>query len=352
MKPTNVVLVLMLGAAFASARAQPAQQNAEQKVFGVQRSATAAPKQQTSETDGADKKKAASKPAENKERAKLKPREEAKLLYDRFNAGDMLYAAKLKDAANGGNQWASMQYGYLAHKGRLPGLKGPDYALAQRAYMKAVKTRDNALTGNYIAAYNLGVLYFNGGGSIKKDPAASLRWFQTAIQSYRELRKSKSAVFWPASAYAAQILTNGYGAKPDKAAARPYWLEAVKGNEPVTLYGYAKTIYSENPFAAIGYYRRAADRWHVPSMVALARWYAYADKFHQADPAQAASWLLRAAHYEPRHAQTAAAVMAGLNADGQKKAREAAAQWMRTRGVRQPPFDYISPLNDDPAPIR
>ena len=348
MKQTTLAITVMCCASIAAA-----QPTAEQKVFGSQRSATSAPVASAKQADAAnDKKAAAERKQAEKERAKLKPREEAKLLYDRYVGGDALYASKLKEAANNGNQWASLYYGVLAHKGRLPGANGPDYVLAQRAYMKAVKNSDNSLTGNYLAAYNLGVLYFNGGGAIKKDPAAALRWFQTSVVSYRELRKNKSAVFWPASAYIAQIMTNGYGTKPDLAGARPYWLQAVKSNEPVALHGFANTIFKENPFTAISYYRRAADRWHVPSMVVLARWYAHADKYHQADPVQATSWMLRAAHYDSRHSQTSATMMASLNAEGQKKAREAAAQWMRLRGIRVAQFDYTSPLNDDPTTIR
>lgn len=335
----------------------------EESVFGKTRSVTAAEapatdagagktdKANKADTDKAAPANAAARKTEN-ESKKLQGRDEARLLYERFNGGDMLYASKLRDAANRGNPWAAMQYGYLAHKGRLPGKKGPDYTLAQRAYLKAVKTRDNGLTGNYLAAYNLGVLHFNGGGSIKKDPAAALRWFQTAIVSYREMRKSKTAVFWPASAYAAQILTNGYGIKPDKAAARPYWLDAVKGNEPVALHGFAQSVFHDNPFTAMTYFRRAADRQHVASMLIMARWYAHADKFHQAEPVQAASWLLRATHYDKRHGPTTDAVMSSLDAKSRKKARDTAAQWLRSRGLKQAPFDYASPLNDDPAPIR
>ena len=349
MKPNLIsltIISLLPAAAFAT---EPP--NAEKQVFGVQRSAT------TTATEDDDAKKT---PEAKKSQGILpglstsqpKPREEAKKMYDRFNSGDLLFANKLRDAANASNPWASLQYGYLAHKGRLPGQKGPDYVLAQRAYMKAVKNKDGSLTGNYLAAYNLGVLYFHGGGNIKKDPTSALRWFQTANLSYRELRKSKTAVFWPASLYTAQIQGGNFGVKAEPAAARENWKNAIKGNDPVAFYGYAQTIYRENPFAAMNYYKRAADRWHVPSMVALARWNGTGDRLHQADVVQAASWMLRAAHYDSRHNQTSAQVMARLSVEQQKKARESAAQWLRMRGVRPTPFDYKSPLNEDPTTNR
>lgn len=316
-----------------------AQPSAEQKVFG-----TPPAKVQPSKPSA----KAADNTFGQQSQNQAK---QAKMMYDRFVSGDMSYAGKLKDAANAGNRWAALQYGVLAHTGKLPGLKGPDYALAQRAYLKAVKNTDGSLTGNYLAAYNLGVLYYNGVGG-KKDPASALRWFQTAITAYRELRKSKTAVLWPASAYAAQILTRGTGVKADKATARTYWLEAVKGGEPSTLYTFGLTVYSENPFTAVGYFRRAADRLYVPAMVALARWYANSDKLHEADPVQAASWLLRASHYDKTQTQTATSVMARLNVESQKKAQQSAVQWLKSKGLKPQQFDFTRPLNEEPSVIR
>lgn len=323
------------------------QTGTDQKVFGPTGPAAKAASSSAASAPAAKK----TKPAPPKPQKRLQPKDEAKRMYDRFNGGDMLYAAKLKEAANAGNPWAALQYGYLSHKGRLPGQKAPDYVLAQRAYMKAVKTADSGQTGNHLAAYNLGVLYYRGGGNIKKDPAAALRWFKTAMVGYREFKNSKSASFWPAAAHAAQILT-AYGSKADRAEVRSYWAEALKGNEPTVSAAFAKTVYAENPFTAIRHYKQAADRWHVPSMVALARWYANGDKLHQADPVQAAAWLLQAAHYDRSHNRLAQTVLSKLNPAQQKKARETAAQWLRTRGLKPVPFDFSSPLNDDPATIR
>lgn len=348
---TLSVLLLM------SAPVLAAPDTTEQQLFGNKKPAAEAATAPAEKTEPKPKSESSlfggKKPADKKNNGhKLDSRSEAKLLYNRFDSGDMLYAIKLKEAANAGNPWAAMQYGYLAHKGRLPGMNQPDYALAQRAYLKAVKGQDGSLTGNYLAAYNLGVLYFRGGGPIKKDTAAALRWFQTAIVSYRELRKNKNAIFWPASAYVAQILTNGYGIKPDKTAARPYWKDALKGNEPVVLHGFAEQIYAENPFVAINYYQRSANLMYVPSMIALTRWYANSDQYHQADATRAASWLLNAARYDAHYRAVAEGVMARLDANQQKKARTAASSWLRIRGLRPVPFNYESPLNDDPVMTR
>ncbi|HRM21822.1 MAG TPA: hypothetical protein PL031_04675, partial [Neisseria sp.] len=140
------------------------QPNAEQQVFGSQRSS-----QQTTQAQSAQTNAGGAKPAQGATRKtrRLNPRDEARQMFERFNSGDMLYASRLKDAANNGNPWAALQYGYLAHKGQLPGLKAPDYALAYKAYMKAVKNPDGSLTGNHLAAYNIGLMYFFGSGQLK-----------------------------------------------------------------------------------------------------------------------------------------------------------------------------------------
>ena len=141
------------------------QPNAEQQVFGSQRSSQQATQAQSAQTNAGG-----AKPAQGATRKtrRLNPRDEARQMFERFNSGDMLYASRLKDAANNGNPWAALQYGYLAHKGQLPGLKGPDYALAYKAYMKAVKNPDGSLTGNHLAAYNIGIAHLSDARKLAK----------------------------------------------------------------------------------------------------------------------------------------------------------------------------------------
>lgn len=346
MKPISIIALLMLPAVSGLVHA-----NSEQKVFGSQRSATT-PSRISAAADESDNKHSSETQEKRDIPKKLKPRDEAKRMYDRFNSGDMLYASLLKDSANNGNQWAALHYGYLAHKGRLPGQKEPDYNLAYKAYMKAVKNPDGSLTANHLAAYNIGLLYFYGGGKQAKNGRTALRWFQTASQAYRELKRSETAVFWPASLYTAQILQNGHAGVPaDREQARRHWQDAARHRDPAAMHGFAASIYADNPFAAIRQYQSAADRWHVPSMLALARWYANSDKLHQADPAETARWLLVAATADKRYTSYAERVLQHLNAETQQKVRMRAARWIQSKGLSPIKFDYTSPLNEDPNRI-
>jgi TPR repeat protein len=112
--------------------------------------------------------------------------------------------------------------------------------------MKAVKNPDGSLTGNHLAAYNIGLMYFFGSGQLKQDGRTALRWFQTASQAYREAKKSKTAIFWPASLYSAQILQNGYaGVTADPTAAR-----ASTGKRPSDLKTPLPCTAMQRPFTA------------------------------------------------------------------------------------------------------
>ncbi len=135
-------------------------------------------------------------------------------------------------------------------------------------------------------------------------------------------------------------------------AARAHWEAAIRSKDPAALHGYAAAMSSNNPFAAVRVYQSAADRWHVPSMIALARWYANGDKLHQADPEQAATWLLIASFVDKRYTSNAESVLKHLNAESQKQCVPVHHAGYSQRGLRLDKFDYASPLNDDPAARR
>ena len=341
---THIWLLLVLAGAISAVQAENKQ--LEQRVLGT------SPQKEQADTATATGGTAKTKPSIRAKRA-LNPREEAKRMYDRFNAGDSMYVTLLRDAANKGNPWASLQYGYLAHQGRIPGSKGPDYALAHKAYMKAVKNPDGSLTANHLAAYNLGLLYYFGGGPIKPDGKTALKWFQTANQAFSEQKRSQQqAVFWPAAIYAANILERGHaGVAPDPKRARVYWQRAAAQRDPAALYGYGHSIFRENPYAAVNYYQRAADRWHIGAMVALAHYYAKGDKLRKADLVQATRWMQIAASVDGRYKGYAQRMMAALPENQQKQVAQSASSWLRRRGIRPEPFPYAAPLNDDPPRI-
>ena len=122
-------------------------------------------------------------------------------------------------------------------------------------------------------------------------------------------------------------------------------------DENVALYGYGHSIFRENPYAAVNYYQRAADRWHIGAMVALAHYYAKGDKLRKADLVQATRWMQIAASVDGRYKGYAQRMMAALPENQQKQVAQSASSWLRRRGIRPEPFPYAAPLNDDPPRI-
>lgn len=342
MDTVKTALVCMGMLAVLPVWAQDDTSDAVKRVFGMEKRAVG-----TSAVKKPEERKAAA--GQHGYKRKPTGQEQARQMYERFTHGDSLYASKLRDAANGGNIWASLYYGYLAETGGLSGRT--DYALAQRSYQKAVKNPDGGLTGNHLAAYNLGLMYRYGKG-VKADSRTALKWFLTAIQAYRE-NKNRNAVFWPAE-YHVAVLKEAAGKNDPKqsAEARTHYANAARMREPEAVYRYGLSVSAENPAAAVPYYNRAADRWHSGAMVALARYYGKGDNLHKADRIEASRWLQIAAVADKRYASYAKRAMSSLTPDEQKRVTASVSSWMKRRGIRPAPFDYSVPLNTDPAPIR
>jgi hypothetical protein len=327
-----------------NAAAQDGKQEMDRKVFGGERRSIGTPAA----------KAPAEKKADNtapKTGYKRKPSEQeaARQLYERFTHGDNLYAAKLRDAANGGNRWASLYYGYLAETGKLSGRQ--DMQLALRSYQKAVKNPDGSLTGNHLAAYNLGLAYYYGKG-VAPDSRSALKWLLTAIQAYRE-SKGRNAVFWPAEYHAGLIKEAAAKTAPTQLVeARSHYANAARMRDPNALYRYGLLIAAENQPAALPYYNRAADRWHSGAMVALARYYSKGDSLHKANRLEAVRWLQIAAATDKRYASYAKRAMNSLKPDEQNRVGSSVTMWLQRRGIRPAPFDYAAPLFEDPATIR
>ena len=266
-------------------------------------------------------------------------------LAKRAENGDTAAVLELKNAANGGNRWAAVQYGYLAHTGRLPGLAGrTDTVTAAKAYRIALKDG----SGNYLAAYNLGLMYYYGSG-MKANGAEALRLFKTAAENYRS--KVSSRVFWPAEVYAAQILERGYGVAKNEAAAAEYWERAAKANVPEGLYGYGMFILNgrgglQNPYRAYPLLLQAANRWHTGAMVALAQYQGRGDRLRDADPADAAKWWMLAATADKRYTRQAEKAVAALPAAKQQQVRSQVRSWLTTHTTVPKSFDWKKPVND------
>ena len=263
----------------------------------------------------------------------------------RTENSDTTAALELKNAANGGNRWAAVQYGYLAHTGRLPGLSGrADTATAAKAYRIALKDGG----GNYLAAYNLGLMHYYGIG-MKANGAEALRLFKTAAENYRS--KVASRVFWPAEVYTAQILERGYGVAKNEASAAEYWERAAKANAPEGLYGYGMFILNgrgglQNPYRAYPLLLQAANRWHTGAMVALAQYQGKGDRLRDADPVDAAKWWMLAATADKRYTRQAQKAVAALPAAKQQQVRSQVRSWLTTHTTVPKSFDWKKPVND------
>lgn len=281
--------------------------------------------------------------------------------YTAVISGDRSAAGNLKERANKGDRWAAMQYGYLAHIGRLPGLNGrPDYTTAQRAYTLASKVLDDAgqvrnYAGNHIAAYNLGLMYYYGQG-VPRSGAEALRWFLIAANKPASGSNSKAG-FYPAAVYAARIYANGYGVPRDARESVKYWRMAAADNEPIAIYEFGRALYfgrgiERNEFQAQYQLNRAANQWNVDAMYMLAQIAMKETRFQKANPRKAAEWLLIAGMKRPQYNQLADQLMANMNPHQKQSVTSSAASWIRTHNRTPEEFDYKVPLNKEPPERR
>ena len=290
---------------------------------------------------------------ESRQRMCQRDQEFALSMYRRVIGGDSAAATDLKNAANQGNRWAALQYGYLAHTGKLPGLGGrPDYATAARAYNLASKRMDGGrladINGNYAAAYNMGLMYYYGQG-VPANGAEALRWFRAAESAYKTGGQHKA--FWPATVYIAQILERGYGVAKNEREALEYWERSARANEAEGLYGYGMAILNgrggvQNPYRAYPLLVQAADRWHVGAMLALADYQGRGDRLREANPVDAAKWLMIAAVADRRHNRRAERALAALPSPKQQQVRSQVRSWLGTHGTVPKVFDWRQPIND------
>ena len=105
--------------------------------------------------------------------------------------------------------WADFQAGMDANN------RG-DYATALREW------RPLAEQGDALAQYNLGILYFNGGG-VPKDYQQALRWFRLAADQGEALAQTKIAIMYD----------DGQGVPHDIVQAHKWYnLAATNGDKP------------------------------------------------------------------------------------------------------------------------
>lgn len=273
-------------------------------------------------------------------------------------AGDSKATASLKERANKGDRWAAFQYGYLAQTGQLLGLNGkPNINLAMRSYNLASKTvgddgKLRNIYGNYLAAYNMGVIYYHGLYGVKADGATALRWFQAgALKS-----NNSNQVFWPAAVYAARIYSSGYGVRKDYREAFKYWKYAASKNEPVAVYEVGRAQFlgigtDVNKQLGMSNLKRAAELWNIDAMYMLSMAHLQGNRFQEPNISEAVKWLLIAGTKRPQYDQMATQLMNQyrIPPNRRKMLFKAAGDWMNNHTRVPEAFDYRVPVNDDPA---
>lgn len=290
----------------------------------------------------------------------LKQKNEAFRDYVSAMTGDTNAVKNLKEKANKGDRWSALQYGYLAQTGKLPGQKGvPNIKLAERAYNLAVKVVNDRgeimnYNGNYMAAYNLGLIHYHGLNG-KRDGSQALRWF--VISANKGATDDKILGFYPAAVYAARIYSTGYGVKKDYREAFKYWKLAASENEPIAMYELGRAYFlglgtDKNEFKAKFHLQQAAERWNVDAMYMLARMLMTKTRFQDPNARLAAEWLLIGGIRRPAYNAYADKIMASMEENTRKSITASAAVWIRSHNNVPEEFDYRHPINKEPPKRR
>lgn len=270
--------------------------------------------------------------------------------------GNITAANAIKEAANNGDRQAALQYGYLVHTGKLPSM-GTNYAVAMKAYKKAARQRDElgneiGYLGNYIAAYNIGIMYQQGQG-VPHSAIEAYRWFKIANEAYAEQRPNR--MFYPAAVQMARALQSGVGVARDDKAALQMWLKASKEGSPDAMVGYANMVAQgrgtiQNPNVAFQYYKRAADNWNLDAIMALAQMYAKGDGIsREPNLKESAKWyIVLATVNKKKFGGKERLALSKLSEQDQKSAKGLALSWLTNHSTIPEPFDYTVPLSEEP----
>lgn len=334
----NKLLFLLTSILSVFANAQPVATNNpnEQAVFGTQQTQN--------------------KPVNNRP-VTLKAKELSRLVKSTMD-GNVTAAEMIKEAANRGDTNAALQYGYLAHTGKLPNT-GTDYAIAMKAYRKATRQKNNqgqeiGFLGNHLAAYNIGLMYLNGEG-VAKNSNEAYRWFKISNDSYQE--RYTNRVFFPAAIQMAKMLETGTGVTRDDKEAVKLWLSATKENSPDAMLGYAKMVLAgrgtiKNPSVAINYLTRAANKWNIEAMAILANLYAKNTAVdNKTNLVEAGKWYVILSTVDKKYSSKARSVLAKLPETDRKSVQRLANSWLSLHANMPEAFDFNKPLNAEPIKI-
>ena len=272
--------------------------------------------------------------------------------------GNINAANAIKNAANEGDSNAALQYGYLAHTGKLPSM-GTNYAIAMKAYKKAARQKDKngqelGYLGNHLAAYNIGEMYQQGQG-VPQSASEAYRWFKIANEAYQEKNANRS--FYPAAVQMARALQSGVGVARDDKAAIQLWQSLMRENVPEAMTQYANMVLAgrggmiKNPSIAISNYTLAANRWDLEAMQALAVLHTKGDSVaFEANLIESAKWyiILATVNKKKFGGKERAALAKLKNEHERKTVQRIAHNWLTQHATIPEPFDYTVPLSEEP----
>jgi uncharacterized protein len=266
-------------------------------------------------------------------------------LYRAAAAGSEASLEELRGRANDGDRWAAMQFGFLHHTGKAP-KAGKDIKIAMKAYRKSAKiaSDSSAITGNTLAAYNMGIIHLYGDEGVEVDAQEGAKWLFAAAGE-----DTKS--FLPAAMNLANLYEYGHGNVVQDLAESGRWYRiAASHKEPYALYKLGVMLangigMSANPFEANLKLEAAAKLGSTDAMYILSE-LAKSDRgLIEKNPIAATRWLLIAAESDPRYKKLAAESMSKLPRDRQNSAKNSAVAWLKTFGRPAPKTDYRLPLN-------
>jgi TPR repeat protein len=270
-------------------------------------------------------------------------------LYRAAAAGSNAAFEELRQRGNNGDRWAAFQFGFLHHVGKAPGV-GKDLVIAMKAYGIACRTAADktAITGNTLAAYNMGLIYLYGNNGISPDPATAVKWFTASAGDDQH-------AFVPAAMNLANVYEHGYlNVQRDLDEAARWYRAAAAGQEPYALYKFGLCLLrgigmQANQVEANLKLTAAADLWSREAMYTLAVIQSSdPNSLLDRNPVTAARWLLIASEGYPSYARAAQAAMNGLNPNQQDTARQSARLWLQSHARVPERVDYRAPMNTEP----
>ena len=275
-------------------------------------------------------------------------------LYLLAEGGDQQSIDALRQAANAGDAWSALQYGYLLDIG-AGGMK-VDKPAALSAYLRAAPGGGASATdGLPIAAYNAGLIYLWGdGATLRTDITEAIKWLRVAA-----LSDSGTGGVLPAAMQLAVIYENGFGRQPRNLPESARWyFVAARFGDPVAMYKKGRILVegdyvARSPAEGLLMLERAAERGSQDAKYYLASIYARGTEYAQQSHYLACYWLMVAGMHlngkvRAEYNDSITDAMSRLSPGEIKQAQSQATKFIHRYIVRIPNIRYNAPIN---API-